>query len=408
VSASPPPSQPTAGAAVGAAPAVGAPGNNPSAGGPLRGAATETLRFDSWGQRLTLARGPLFAFFFFAAFIFLLYQLYRVFAPFLGPIVWAAILTLVFYPLYQRVLRRLRGNDTLAALALTLLVTMAIVVPTVSLSSVVTRESIAFYQQVTEFVNSGRLKQTLEALQQSRPGRLVQRLSRQGWEVDYGAVIKRVADTVSSEATAFARNVAVFLLNFAIMLFTLFFLFRDGERMFRRFRDLVPMDPEHKDAVFSRLYETLAAVMRGMVVTALTQGVLCWVGLAVLGFSYSAFLGVLAGFFSLFPIVGAAGVWVPCTLYLAFAGDLVRAAALLAYGTLIISMVDNVLRPLLIGGRARLPTVFLFFGMLGGLEIYGVLGLFLGPVLLSIVVAFVKIYQEQYTGPEQRTVPPLG
>jgi predicted PurR-regulated permease PerM len=399
VSASPPPSE------LGGAPAPETAGG----GAPVGGAATHAAPgSERWGQRLTLARERLFAFFFFGVFIFLLYELYQVFAPFLGPIVWAAILTLVFYPLYERVRRGLGGNATLAAFVLTALVTTAIVVPTISLSSVVTRESAAFYQQVTEFVNSGHLKQTVEALQESRPGRLLKRLSRQGWEVDWGAIIQRTADTVSSHATAFARNVAVFLLDFSIMLFTLFFFFRDGERMFRGFRDLIPMDPQHKDAVFHRLYETLAAVMRGMVVTALTQGVLCWIGLTLLGFPYSAFLGVLAGVFSLFPIVGAAGVWVPCTLYLAFAGELVRATVLLVYGTLVISMVDNVLRPLLIGGRARLPTIFLFFGILGGLEAYGVLGLFLGPVLLSIVVAFVKIYQEQYAGSEPRVLLPGG
>jgi len=135
----------------------------------------------------------------------------------------------------------------------------------------------------------------------------------------------------------------------------------------------------------------------------LAQGVLTWVALWSLGLPYTAFLGVVAGFLSLIPFVGAAGVWIPCTIYLAASGDLVRAIILLVYGSLVISMVDNVLRPLLIGGQTRLPTLFLFFGILGGVQTYGVLGIFLGPVLLAIVLAFIRIYQEQFSTVEVKS-----
>ena len=364
--------------------------------------AQAPLGRDRWGRRLAVAREQIFAGFFFAVFLFLLYQLYRVLSGFLGPIVWAAILTLLFYPLYQRVLRMVRGNATVAALALTALVTVAIAVPTVSLSTVVTQESVGLYQQLTEWVQSGRLNQRIQELRAASVGHVVQRLSRQGWEVDWGAIVQRTADTVSTHATAFARNVALFLLDFIIMLFTLFFFFRDGDRMFAALRNLIPMDAVHKDAIFQRLYETLSAVMRGMVVTAIAQGVLTWIGLALVGMPYAAFLGVAAGLLSLLPLVGAAGVWIPCAIYLAAADVPMRALALVVYGTLVISMVDNIIRPLVIGSRTRLPTIFLFFGMLGGIQAYGVLGIFLGPVLLSIVVSFIQIYESQYARPDPR------
>jgi len=364
---------------------------------------------ERWGRRLAVAREQVFAGFFFAMFLFLLYQLYRVFTPFLGPIVWAAVLALVFYPLYVRVLRALRGNITLASAALTLIVTISIAVPTVSLSTVVTQESVGLYQQVTEWVRSGRLDQRVAELRASRIGRFAQRLRGQGWEMDWSALVQRGADTVSSQVTTFARNVAVFLLDFSIMLFTLFFFFRDGDRMLASLRRLIPMDAADKDAIFRRLYETLSAVMRGMVVTAVVQGVLLWVGLALLGVPYAAFLGVACGIMSLVPLIGSAAVWIPCVIYLAVAGEALQAACLGVYGTLVVSSVDNVLRPLVIGGAARLPTLFLFFGMLGGVEAYGILGIFLGPVLLSILVSFVQIYQTQYATPEPRApLPPAA
>jgi predicted PurR-regulated permease PerM len=367
---------------------------------PGTGSATPPAHRDRWGRRFAVAREQVFAGFFFVVFLFLLYQLYRILSSFLGPIVWAAILTLVFYPLYQRVLRAVRGNTTVAALALTTVVSVAIVVPTASLSTVITQESVGLYQQLTQWVRSGRLNERMQQLRSSPAGRVVQRLGRQGWEIDWAAVVQRTADAVSTHVTAFARNVAVFLLDFTIMLFTLFFFFRDGDRMLAALRDIIPMDAAHKDAIFSRLYDTLSAVVRGMVVTAVVQGILTWIGLALVAVPYAAFLGLAAGLLSLLPLIGAAGVWIPCAVYLAAAGLPLRALVLVLYGTLVISMVDNVLRPLLIGGRTRLPTIWLFFGMLGGIEAYGILGIFLGPLLLSIIVSFVQIYQAQYAAPD--------
>lgn len=351
------------------------------------------------------ARGQVAVFFFFAAFLFLLYQLYLVLSGFLTPIIWAAILAMLFFPLYTIVLRWCGGRETVAALTLTLLVTLILVLPTISLSSVITRESASLYSRVSEWVSSGELNESIQRLRASRVGRLLESL--QGYEIDWSAAARSSVDATSAvvvtQVTSVARNIAVFLLDFTLMLFTLFFLFRDGHRMYRRLRDLIPLEPVHQDAIFSGLYETLSAVTQGMVATALAQGLLTWVALWALGLPYTAFLGVLAGFLSLVPFVGAAGVWIPCMIYLFATGDVVRAIILLAYGSLVISMVDNVLRPLLIGGQTRIPTLFLFFGILGGVQVYGVLGIFLGPVLLAIVFAFARIYQEQFAIPEPGT-----
>jgi len=382
----------------------------PPSGPALRPAVAARPR---WGRQLTAARNQLFVFFFFAAFIFLLYQLYRVFSAFLTPIAWAAILALVFYPLYLLVLRRWKGRSTAAAAALTILVSACVVIPTVSLSSVVASQSVGLYQQLSAYVSSGKLNETVQGLRESRPGRMVQRLNRQGWEIDVGEILRgsaeRISNFVVAQVTAVARNIASFLLNFTIMVFTLFFFFRDGERMYRGLRDLIPMDPEHKDVIFYRLYDTLSAVMRGMVATAVVQGILTWIGLLLVGVPYAAFLGVLAGFLSLIPIAGPAAVWVPCSIYLALTGDLMRAGILVAYGSLVISLADNILKPLLIGERTHLPTIFLFFGILGGVDAYGFLGIFLGPVLLGAVVAFLNIYKEEYATAESTPgAPPIA
>jgi predicted PurR-regulated permease PerM len=366
-----------------------------------------------WDRQLTAARNQLFVFFFFFVFLFLLYQLYRVFSPFLGPIIWAAIFAMVFYPLYLAVLRRLNGRRTAAAAAMTTLVGLLIVVPTASLSGIVTAQSGGLYRQLTEYVQSGALNQRVQQIRDSRPGRFVQRLSRQGWQIDVGEMVRtaieRGGNFAVTQVTTFARNVALFLLDLTIMLFTLFFFFRDGDRMSRNLRDLVPMDPQHKDTIFYRTYDTLSAVVRGMVVTAIVQGLLVWIGLLIAGVPYAAFLGVLAGILSFVPLVGPAGIWVPVTLYLAVVGDWGRALFMLLYGSLGVSLADNILRPLLIGERVHIPTVFLFFAILGGIEAYGILGLFLGPVLLALVVSFIKIYRAEYaTGTSAASLVPAA
>ncbi|MEB2285744.1 MAG: hypothetical protein B6D46_10550 [Polyangiaceae bacterium UTPRO1] len=365
--------------------------------------APSELRRSNFTATLGLARRQVVVYFFFAALLFLLWQLYAVFSGFLVPMVWAAILAMLFFPLYRVVLGWCRGRETVAAFTLTLLITGGVLLPTISLSSVITREAVGLYQRASEYVSSGALAADVAQLQASRFGRWLQRL--EGYEIDWNAVARSSIDTAGAllvaQVTSVAKNVAVFLFDFTIMVFSLFFLFRDGERMYRAFRDMIPMDPVHKDAIFGVLAQTLSAVTQGMVATAFAQGVLTWVALWGLGLPYTAFLGVAAGVSSLVPFVGAAGVWIPCTVYLAATGDLVRALILLVYGSVVISMVDNVLRPLLIGGQTRLPTLFLFFGILGGVREYGVLGLFLGPVLLAIALAFIRIYQEQFATAER-------
>jgi predicted PurR-regulated permease PerM len=192
----------------------------------------------------------------------------------------------------------------------------------------------------------------------------------------------------------------VFLFDFLIMSFSLFFLFRDGEEFYHILRDLIPMEPEHKEQVFHRFYETVSAVVQGMVATAVAQGVLVGFGLWVLDIPFSLFLSFASALFSFQPFGGAAAIWLPCVCYLGLAGAWGKAMMLLGYGIVVVSGADNVLKPLIIGGRTKLPTFFLFFGILGGLDAYGFLGIFLGPVVLATIMAFVNIYKEVYAREE--------
>lgn len=352
-----------------------------------------------------MTRQQLFAAFFFAVFLFLLFQLYRLFHLFLTPLIGAVILVLTLYPLYTLLLSLLGRRRTLAALLLTLFITFIVTIAIFLFSSLLTSQVVAFYQRMKEMIQSGELQQLLSRWESSYLGGVWRRWQPEveALNIDFPALALKGGDAVSTfivgQATGIAKNLFIFLFNFLIMTFILFFLFRDGETLYRTLRDLIPMEPEHKEAIFVRLYETVSAVVQSMAVTGVTQGLLSWIGFWLLGIPFAFFLGSVAAFFSLLPIGGAAAVWVPCVLYLFLTSQWMKAVVLLVYGAVIISGVDNILKPLIIGGRTRLPTLFLVLGILGGLQAYGFLGIFLGPVLLATIVAFVNIYREEYASP---------
>jgi predicted PurR-regulated permease PerM len=169
-------------------------------------------------------------------------------------------------------------------------------------------------------------------------------------------------------------------------------------------RELIPMEAADKDAVVTRFAETLTAVVLGSVLTAAAQGILGGLAYWALGVPFSVLLAGATAFLSLLPYGGPL-VWLGVAAYLAVTGDYVRASIMAGWGALVISSADNLIRPLVIGGRTKIPTVFLFFGILGGLQAYGFLGMFLGPAVIAILVAFARIYREQYAGERPRTPP---
>jgi predicted PurR-regulated permease PerM len=368
-----------------------------------------------------VSRERLFAAFFFVVLGLLLYQLFLFLAPFLRPLAWAAILALTFYPLTTWLIRLFRGSRTIAASVLVLLVLILAVVPSILLGSLLVSEAAGAYDRVQELVQSGELNHLIDQLKASRPGLLFDRLASpviDSLNLDISQLLlgatSYVSTQIASQTGAIARNVLESVVSGALMLLALFFFFRDGERMSGAFRDLLPMDAEHKHAVFARVYDTLTAVVQSMVVNAVAQGLLGGFGYWAIGaLPFSTFLAFLTAIASFLPPFGAAFIWAPAAVYLMIVGNVVRGVFLLLWGLLVISMVDNIIRPLFIGGRARLPTFLLLFTILGGMSVYGFLGIFLAPVILAALLSFVDMYRELYASPGgivliQPPAPPVG
>jgi predicted PurR-regulated permease PerM len=326
--------------------------------------------------------------------------LYKILMPFLGPLIWAIFLAFLLNPLHVRLTRRLRNRPQLSAFILTLLVFILFVGPLTGLSA-------AFAAQVGDLL---RFVQSTLADQTQTNGL---DLTNVPWVRD---LLTRLDDLVGVDPNQVRQWVEqganqglhwlasfggkVFLgaigtaLGFVLTIFMLFFFIRDGQEMFSTTRELIPMRNEYK----ARLFAHLAAVTRAMVLgtgaTALIQGTLVGIAFLIVGLPSPLVFAVIAVLASLLPFGGTALVWVPAAIVLAAQGHWGQTIFMVIWGALLVSLVDNVVRPMMVSGRANVGTLTVFIGVLGGLAAFGAIGLFLGPVILALVIALIRLVQE--------------
>jgi predicted PurR-regulated permease PerM len=340
--------------------------------------------------------------FFFAVLLLILYLTFLVLSPFLKPITWAAILAIVVYPAYAWLLKLLRGRATAAALIVTILITLLIVLPALRITGFLSQEALELAKTVRSLAEGdGR------ALWQERPWvkelvRLWEVLSSElaRFEIDLGKVVVQGAQVASgflvSQLTEITQDVFFFAVNFTIAVFAFFFLLRDGKDLCEKIRSVLPMNPEHQTHLFENIVNALFAVIHGSLIVAMVQGFLAGLAYWFLGLPFSILLGVATAFAALLPIGGTTLVSIPASLYLFLQGDQLKGAILLAWSLGVVVAIDNILKPMFIGSRLRLPALFLFFGILGGLRLFGPLGLILGPVLFALLVALLDLYMKDY------------
>jgi len=327
--------------------------------------------------------------------------LFRIFRPFLGPIVWSILLAFLLHPSNARLRRRLRSRAGLAAGLLTVGATLCVTVPGAAVLA-------AFPGQVSELV--ARLSGEAKRLQVERPSDLL-RLAPVATALDWlNANFSVTASDVQQWAREGAKGllalmatrgktvvmwtVAV-LLNLVLTLFLLFFFLRDGEAMVARLDRALPLPEERKKRLAKQLASVTKAVVLGTLVTALVQGALVGIAFAVVGFPSPLVFGALAGALSLLPIGGTALVWLPGAVILAAQGRWPWAIGMALYGGVIVSVVtNNVLKPRLISGHAEIGTLPVFFGVLGGLAAFGLIGMLLGPVVIALAQALLSWAEE--------------
>ena len=349
-----------------------------------------------------MTRQQLFAACFFAVLLVLIYQIGIIFKPFLLPVLWAAILAHVTCPLHVRLTGLLKGRETVSAALLTVGIMTVVVVPVVFLTFLFIQEAASAYDAVQAWVQSGGVKRLPAELAHLPLGGHMQELiarhitSSGDLESFLLQSSKALSGFVVEQAAGFAKNVFLLGANFLVVIVTLFFFFKDGKRLLNGLYQIIPLEDAHKNKIFSRLDQTITAVVKGMVITAIVQGLLAGLAYAILDVPVPVFLMALTIVLAPLPFGGTALIWGPVTAYLFWTGPMWKGVAMLAWGAGVVTTVDNVLRPMLIGQDTKLPVLFIFFSILGGLGAYGLIGLFLGPILLATLLTVIQIYREDY------------
>jgi len=309
---------------------------------------------------------------------------FLVLQPFLVPTAWAALIALMTWPLFRRV-REATGRPIVTAALFTTVIFLTLGVPLTILLANLGSEATRLVAGVQEWIAQGaqlpgwvtEQQWLVDRLQRYRRIDVLDPAVIAGWVQSYGAA-------VSSRLVDMAGAVAHNVLSVAITLIVLFCLYIDGERLALDGRRMaLVLLPYASEGFLERVGESIRGVVFGLLGTALVQGTLAGIGFAVAGTGVPVALGALTALASFIP-VGTALVWIPAAAWLALTGEKASALGLALWGGLVVSTADNWLRPLLIGGTARIPFLLVFFGVLGGLSAFGVLGLFVGPVLLSV------------------------
>lgn len=328
------------------------------------------------------------------------YLTYQILSPFLSPIAWSVVFSIVFYPLYVLLLKyvRLKSVSSLITLGFILLV-------------IIGPFSYVFYmlinevKSISEHIETGKIDTIIQnALKHPSIKSIVDSILA-ALNISEAEMNKTIAANISGLGKEFigwisigVGNVLAVLFNFIIMTFTTFFILKDGPVFLGNIRDYLPFSEEHKDRLATQTRDIIVSTIYGGVAVAVIQGIIGGTAFFFLGLSSPVLLGIAISVASFIPLLGAFAVWGPLTLYLFLTGAVLKGVILAIIGTFGISLIDNVLKPIIIGSRTKMPVLAIFFSVLGGIKLFGLIGLIMGPLVLALFISVVKIFRNIEAG----------
>lgn len=351
-----------------------------------------------------MSREKVFSYFLLGITVFFTFLVLVVLTPFLKPILWAVIFSLVAYPLHLSLSRLLR-NNTLSALIITLLVLTFIVIPFLIIGLVAAKQSVEITKAIIQYLQNHTLTDVLHSLY-SLPvvNRLIteetlQRIYEYMQSEEFKNTITSYLGKLTQKAgeiftsMLFATGSVIF--KSFVFLISFFFILRDGRRFVEFFERFLPMHKEDLYEVLLTIYKTILAVVYGSIGVALVQAVLSFIAYTVVGINYSLLWALLTFIASFVPPFGTGFVWAPIAIYTFLNKGLFYGIFMLLWGSLVISTVDNILRPLIMRKGIKMPYIVLFFSTVGGLLTFGFLGLFLGPIVFTTLFSLAIIYERR-------------
>jgi predicted PurR-regulated permease PerM len=316
--------------------------------------------------------------------------------PFYGAILWATVLAIVFAPLYRRLSISMGQHRNFAALASMLIIVTLVILPLTLTAASLLQEATNLYQTIeagqTDFGQA--IKQVIDAL----PTWATDILDRLGLtdlsaiQSRFSAALVQGSKAIAAQALSVGKGTANFIISLFIMLYLLFFFLRDGTALSRSIKDAIPLPAEQKRELFTKFTVVTRAMFKGTLLVAIVQGALGGFIFWVLGIHAPVLWGVVMGLFSLLPAVGAAAVWLPVAIYFLATGAIWEGVVLIAFGAFVIGLVDNLLRPFLVGKDTELPDFVVLISTLGGIAIFGLNGFVIGPTIAAMFIAVWDIF----------------
>ena len=327
--------------------------------------------------------------------------------PFLAALITGTLVAYLSYPLYKKTELYVK-NKSWAAFIVTIFIVLIFTIPSVLIMSLAFREAQYYTAYIdtngshlgTNFLNVI-CKDKNWALCRATNGALS--LLPQN-EPDYyiNVFIQKISDFIIENVQKFISSLLSIVFDFFIMVFIIYYLYKDGYSIYFRVKQMLPVKESHKERVLNRFHATTKAIFYGNISTAIIQGILGYLGFLVLGFKSPFLWGLIMALFAFVPYIGTAIVWLPAALNLMFIGYLensntpiVKGIILLAYGAFVLSAIDHFLKPKIIGDKAEVHPILVLIGVLGGLKLFGFIGIILGPVIFALVVTFINIFEEE-------------
>jgi predicted PurR-regulated permease PerM len=316
--------------------------------------------------------------------------------PFYGAVLWAIVGAVIFAPLNRALLRSMRGRPNLAAAATVLIILTLVILPLAMVAASLVQEASSLHAKVQsgEYDFAGFIQRVFDALPGWATG-LLDRFNLTNLTAVREALASNLmkgGQALAPQALSIGMNTFDFMVGLAIMLYLLFFLLRDGKALAERIKQTIPLREDQKTALFSRFADVVRATVKGGILVAIVQGALGGLAFWFLGIHAALLWAVVMAFLSLLPAIGAALVWLPVAIYLLTSGAVWQGIGLIAYGVLVIGMVDNILRPALVGKGTKLPDYIVLISTLGGIEVFGLNGFVIGPLIAAIFMVTWEIF----------------
>ncbi|SCX44203.1 AI-2E family transporter [Nitrosospira sp. Nsp1] len=323
--------------------------------------------------------------------------------PFYGAVFWGSVLAIIFTPFHRRLLAVMNQRQNLAALTTLLLCLIIVILPVTIMTISLLQEGAIVYQGI----RSGELNfgAYFQQIMGAMPPWVTNVLDRLGLTniselqdmLSTGAL--QGSQFIAMHALSIGQNAFEFVISFGIMLYLLFFLLRDGAALSIRIKQAMPLSMEHKRHLFSKFTTVIRATVKGNVVVAAAQGTLGGIMFSFLGIQGALLWGFVMAFLSLLPAVGAGLIWVPVAVYFLFTGAIWQGVTLIAFGVLVIGLVDNILRPILVGRDTKIPDYVILISTLGGMVLFGLNGFVIGPVIAALFIAAWDLFSSSKEAP---------